>query len=252
MRRAFCILLLTILSLGFGCSDPDFDTSTPEKALASLRQMVEQDRADLLPTMIHLQPRDITFDDGVTEASAVEEVRTKMGDMLGQLWRVTRKLRDRYPKESQAELARAARNAGSFTEFFQQLLTNPFAVLEEQSGRIAAEDLGDGTAALTVDGEPAFGGAMTMIETSDGWRFNIPTDLVQTSRFWPQTRHEWSVLASMMLGIENSLNDFERELDEGKFATLGDASQRAGRMIGESVAAQSIIYFSMKRGDEQE
>jgi hypothetical protein len=250
MRLLFPFLIAAIAFCG-GCSDPEFDTSTPQNAMAAMREMIEGDRADLLPTMIHVQPREITFDDGVTEESAIGNVREKMGDMLGQLWRVTKKLRDRYPTEVQKELSKAASNAGSFSEFFQRILTNPFAMLDEQSGLLAVEDLGDGTAAVTYNGEPAFGGALTMIETNQGWRFNVPTDLVQSSEFWPQTRHEWSVMAYMMLGIENSLSDFERELDSGKYPSLAQASERAGRLIGESVAAQSIIYYYMKQGEEK-
>ena len=51
----------------------------------------------------------------------------------------------------------------------------------------------------------------------------------------------------MMLAVENSLIDFERELDSGKFKTLQQATERIGRLLGESVVVQSVIYFSMKK-----
>ena len=70
---------------------------------------------------------------------------------------------------------------------------------------------------------------------------------MQGQEFWPQTREEWAVLASMMLAVENSLIDFERELDSGKFKTLQQATERIGRLLGESVVVQSVIYFSMKK-----
>ena len=54
----------------------------------------------------------------------------------------------------------------------------------------------------------------------------------------------------MMLGIENSLSDFEREIDRGEFRSLSHASERAGRLLGESVIVQSIIYGMMKRNDD--
>jgi hypothetical protein len=53
-----------------------------------------------------------------------------------------------------------------------------------------------------------------------------------------------------MLGIENSLEDFERELDGNSFRSLQQASERVGRILAESVAVQSIIYAGMKRPRE--
>ena len=125
-------------------------------------------------------------------------------------------------------------------------------VLQEQRDRLVAEDLYDGTAALLVDDEPAFGGFVSMIETDDGWRISLPVQYAQSSDFWPQTRYEWSVIASMLLGIENSLSDFERELNRGGFRSLSHASERAGRLLGESVIVQSVIYGMMKRDDDDE
>jgi hypothetical protein len=74
----------------------------------------------------------------------------------------------------------------------------------------------------------------------------VPIELVQSNEYWPQTRHEWAVLASIMLGVENSLSMFEGELDKGRFKTLDQASERVGRLLGESVIVQSVIYASMK------
>jgi hypothetical protein len=57
----------------------------------------------------------------------------------------------------------------------------------------------------------------------------------------------------MMLAVENALKDFERDLNSGAIKNLDAASSRVGRLIGESVVAQSIIYAMMKRdGDEPE
>ena len=58
-----------------------------------------------------------------------------------------------------------------------------------------------------------------------------------------------SGLASMMLAVEHALVDFERDLDAGRIASLDAASSRVGRLVGESVVVQSIIYASMKRAE---
>ncbi|MFM9181341.1 MAG: hypothetical protein ACKOV8_08885, partial [Phycisphaerales bacterium] len=41
----------------------------------------------------------------------------------------------------------------------------------------------------------------------------------------------------------------EGELDGGKFRTLGEASERAGRLVAESAAAQAVIFALMQQND---
>jgi hypothetical protein len=251
--RPLSWISLVVPALLVGCADPEFDTSSPQKAVDAVREMLVRDRPDLLATMIHVEAESVVFEDGVTEASAIENVREKLGDMLTQLWRVSRKLQERFPAEVEQELNRArdAADERGWGERLAAALANPFAFLDEQQGLLHVEDLGDGTAILSYDGEPVFENNLTMIETSQGWRFNLPLDLVRQSRYWPQTRHEWSVIASMILAVENSLTDFEAELDRGELRSLGHASERAGRLIGESVVVQSIIYGSMARSRDK-
>lgn len=259
-RLAIALLIplacLVACALG-GCSDPDYDTSTPERALDAAEKMVRDGRPDLLPTLIEIEARDLVFDDGVTEASAIGDVKEKLGDMLGRLWRVSQKLRERWPAQVEKELALAkARAQGTpgisrdVGNIVSQVMADPFAFLTEERTRLSAIDMTDGTASLLRDDEPLLEGIITLVETGDGWRFTFPVAFIQSSDFWPQTRYEWAVVASMMLGIENSLKDFERELDRGDFRDLRHASERVGRLIGESVVVQSVIYASMKRGAE--
>jgi hypothetical protein len=245
--------LAGILLLG-GCADPTYDTSSPRAAMDSMQRMIEDERPDLLPNLLYVEPRPISFEDGVTEASAIEDVRVKLSDMLAQLWRVARRLQSEFPDEvlEEGEQTIVGFTDDGFGDWFGAVLSDPFAVLEEQRERLTVEDMYDGTAAVLVDDEPAFGGFVSMIETDDGWRIALPVQYAQSSEFWPQTRHEWSVIASMLLGIENSLSDFEQELNRGGFRSLSHASERAGRLLGESVIVQSVIYGMMKRGDEEE
>jgi hypothetical protein len=248
-----CALSSLVLFGLAGCSDPTYDTNTPQATLDSMQQMVADERTDLLPSLLHIEPRDIEFEDGVTEASAIEDVREKLSDMLAQLWRVARKLQREFPDEVQLEImvTEVESRDGEFGEWFGKILADPFGVLREQGDRITVEDMQDGTAAVLIDDEPAFGGLVSMIETPDGWRITLPVEYAHSSEYWPQTRYEWSVIASMLLGIENSLSDFERELDRGEFRSLSHASERAGRLLGESVVVQSVIYAMMKRGDDE-
>jgi hypothetical protein len=216
-RTAFLALGVPLGAMLGGCADPTYDTSTPEALLDSMQQAVKDGRYEDLPRFIEIAARDIQFEDGVTEESAIGDVKGKLSDMLGQLGRVSRKMKPLVEKDSKKAKTQL--------------------------------DLGDGTAALSYDGDPIAGGFVALVETGDGWRVTVPIELVQSNEYWPQTRHEWAVIASLMLSLENSLNMFEEELDAGKFKTMDQASERVGRLLGESVIVQSVIYASMKGKD---
>ncbi len=250
-RTQILALLLAVMAVATGCGRKEvgeYDTSTPDKAVDAVAAMVRDGHAELLPRMVFLKTRDVTFEDGVTEASAVEDVRGKAGEMLGRLWRVSRKIQARWPDQVRKEVDGALRGR-SVEDALMRVMADPFAALEAQRSKLTTEDMSDGTAALLWEGEPVLGGMLSLVETPEGWRLNVPVELVRTNRYWPDTRHEWAVVASMMLAIENSLIDFERELDGGKFRDLSQASARVGRLVGESVVVQGVIYAMMKRDD---
>lgn len=255
VRRGACSRVLVALMLGAALLLPgacsrksvgEYDTSSPEAAIEAIRSMIVEGRPDLLPQMIELEAREVTFDDGVTEASAIADVKAKAGEMLARLWRISNKIRERWPKQVEQEIKRAT-TGRDFEDTVARVLVDPFAALDSQRGKLTAEDLSDGTAALLWEDEPIFGGFVSMIETPRGWRIDLQVASLRANRYWPDTRHEWAVVASMMLSIENALKDFERELDDGRFKDLAAASSRVGRLVGESVVAQSIIYAMMRR-----
>ena len=256
VRLAIAMRHLRLIPLAFaasallaGCSKPEYDTSTPEKALQAVQKMLADGRPELLPTMIDIPARDVTFDDGVTEASAIGEVKGKAGDMLARLWRVSRKIKERFPAElaKEGDLGLTQLRGRDLQGLARRIVADPFAYIESQREKLTAEDLGDGTAALAWEGEPLLGGTVTMVERGDGWKFAVPVDVLRSSEYWPDTRHEWAVLASMMLAVENSLIDFEAEIDDGRIKSLRAAGERVGRLVGESVVVQSVIYAMMKR-----
>ncbi|MEE2896140.1 MAG: hypothetical protein VX726_10425 [Planctomycetota bacterium] len=243
-------LLATLLLSG--CGRQDYDTSTPESVLASARLMIENGDADRLPELMHFDARDITFEDGVTEASAIEDVKGKLAELLGRLWTIGEELQARFPDESLDTLQEAVvmvdgGDEGDWTDIVGQLLSSPYQFLDEGQDRIEILDLGDGTAAILWDDEPALGGFVAMLETDGGWRASVPIELVRDTEYWPKTRWEWSVVASMLLSIENALEDFEASVRNDEFRSLSQASASAGRIVGESAVVQGIIYGMMKR-----
>jgi hypothetical protein len=252
------ISLLPVLAVILiqGCSRPDYDTSTPEAALDSAQKMVQDGNAEYLVDLIHIEPRDISFDDGVTEASAIGEVKGKLAELFGRLWTVATLLQEQFPdevaKETDTALAEVEEENREFGDIAGRILANPFLFIDSYRDRVEVMDLGDGTAAVLYEDEPVFGGFLAMTETDEGWKFAVPTELVQTSEYWPQTRWEWSVVASMLLGIENSLEDFENEIRGRRFRSLDHAAERAGRFIGESVVVQGVIYAMMKNDGDSD
>lgn len=238
-----------------GCSDPTYDQSTPDAAINAAMTMVEDGRPDLLPSLLYLPARDISYEDGVTEASAIEDVRGKLRDLLAQMHRISQKVRERYPDEIRQELGAVAIDisGSNFEQFFAEFMADPFRFMKVQRERVTTIDLGDGTAAILVDGQPPFGGIGLQMREVDGeWMIEVPIDHPAIGRYRPNTRHEWAVIASMMLGFENSLHDFEAALDDGEFRDLRSASLHVGRLMAESAAIQAIIYSSMKDGAASE
>ena len=255
MRLHLIPVLACVLGAVLGCKKPKFNTSTPEDMLDAATEMVVKNQAQYLPTLLDIPARDVTFDDGVTEASAIEEVKTKAGDMLARLVRVAGELRDRFPKQVDKEIkiVLSKGRKASVRDIAIAAIADPATWITAQRALLSATDLGDETASLQFDGQPIFAGALTLTQTSDGWRVRFPVELVRSSKYWPDSREEWAVVASMMLAVENALKDFERDLNSGAIKNLDAASSRVGRLIGESVVAQSIIYAMMKRdGDEPE
>lgn len=255
MRLHLIPVLSCVLCAVLGCKKPKFNTSTPEDMLDAATEMVVKNQAQYLPTLLDIPARDVTFDDGVTEASAIEEVKTKAGDMLARLVRVAGELRDRFPKqvEKEIKIVLSKGRKASVRDIAIAAIADPATWITAQRALLSATDLGDETASLQFDGQPIFAGALTLTQTSDGWRVRFPVELVRSSKYWPDSREEWAVVASMMLAVENALKDFERDLNSGAIKNLDAASSRVGRLIGESVVAQSIIYAMMKRdGDEPE
>lgn len=247
VRRVAAILLAGLLA---ACGKPAYDTSTPDATLDSAVAMVRDGRIEQLPDLIEIPARDVTFEDGVTEVSAIAEVKAKAGSMLARVLRTADALRKRFPAEAAKELKNATKKtAKGARDQIVAGLTDPAGWLAAQRPRLKTTDLGDGTAALTFDGQPVLAGILTLSNTDAGWRFRVPVELLRDSPYWPDTRHEWSVIASMMLAAEHALDDFQRDLDAGKITSLDMASSRVGRLVGESVAVQSVIYAMMKRPD---
>lgn len=236
-----------------GCKRAKYDTSSTDRMVDSMQRMVKDGRPELLLDLVWVEPRPITYADGVTEASAIEDVRAKAKSMVAQLWRVSTKLNSRFGAEVRAELAGGTTApgegllSGSAGRAFSRVLTDPFGWLDENRDRLQVEDLGDGTATIEFDGAPVLGGFITVGETRDGWRLVVPVELVRSTEYFPDTREEWAVVAYLMLAVENALTDFENELDAGKFRSLAQASERAGRLVAEGAAAQAIIYALMQQ-----
>ena len=168
------------------------------------------------------------------------------------MWTVGEILQARFPEESIGSLDEAVAMVNDatgedWTDAVGRVLSDPFRFIDQSQERLEIIDLGDGTAAVLWDDEPALGGFVAMVEVDDGWKIGIPIELVRDTEYWPQTRWEWSVVASMLISIENALEDFEGMVDGDRFKTLSQASAYAGRLLGESVVVQGIIYGMMKR-----
>ena len=97
LRRLAAIAVPVLLA---GCGGSEYDTPTPESVMVVAGAMVGNGDADQLPSLIEIAPRDIEFEDGVTEASAIAEVKEKLSELLGRLWLVGEELQRQFPDET--------------------------------------------------------------------------------------------------------------------------------------------------------
>ncbi|HWB20786.1 MAG TPA: hypothetical protein VG711_10825 [Phycisphaerales bacterium] len=236
-----------IISFAFlvsGCGRKEYDLSTPQATLDSIYEMVHEGDGKGLSQVLYIQAREITYADGVTEASAIHEVVDKVGDMLGRLYRTAKKIRDHYPDEIDNELVKVGENKREL-DFLTRFMTDPFGLLDEQEKRVTVEDAGDGTADILLDGKPVMGIGMQMKQVDGRWKIVLPVEYLQ--EFRPETREEWAVAAGLILSLDGALKDFENELDRGELRNLDQACRRAGRLLAERGFVQIYLYQAMKQ-----
>lgn len=128
-----------------------------------------------------------------------------------------------------------------FQDLTLQLLSDPFGWLQENSGRLGVQRIDDESAVITFDSQPMLGGIAQIRKDGDRWWLILPFQLPGVAQFAPQTRHEWSIIASLIRVIDNALKELTEDIEAGRAATLNDVP----RLAGEKGFIPTVIVMGM-------
>lgn len=212
-------------------------------------------------------------------ADSVEQRATliRLGSLMGTLQDLGKAAQRRFPKEvavlreqlkRQAagqgqsiidELAKGGDNAqaaftppksptdrSKFQDQFKdaslQLLSDPFGWLQENQARLGVAEVDDETAVLTFDKQPLLGGVAQMKMSGGRWWLVLPLQLPGVAQFAPQTRNEWSIIASLIRVVDKALQELTDDIDSGKAARLEDVPRLAGEKAFIPAAIVMVMY----------
>jgi hypothetical protein len=261
---AFLLALAIILAwLPAGCSrsEPDYAQSTPEQTIQSALAMVREGNARSLSTLI--------FADSVE----LRAVLNRAGDLLGSLQTLAKTVERRMPAEVAALRAASAsqppgtglignlqpgRAASRNTpaqrggpdgpppavrNALQTLLADPFAWIEANASRLTAVPISDDTVALQIDNQPVLPPlGLTMRRSGNDWFFVLPLNLPVVSNYLPQTRQEWSIIASLVRVADTLVKELADDVDAGRVTSLEALARRAGEKVLGPGAIVFIVY----------
>jgi hypothetical protein len=253
---AFLIGLALFLTVERKPVDPlrEYPRDTPEATISSIYAALENGEAGLIPRFIY------------AESPEQELVLSELGRLFGSLQRLASTIQERFP-EDVARIKResstgsggflsALRSAGEgaqrsgapnrtdprFAATLGTALADPLGWLRNARERVATVQIADDMAAITVDNRPAFGVGMTMRREEDAWYVELPLKAPGVARFAPRTVEEHQVLASMLRVVDNTVVELDRDLRDGKAATLDDAASLAGEKAFGPIALVFIAY----------
>jgi len=253
---AFLIGLALFLTIEPKPVDPlrGYPRDTPEATIASIFGALENGEARLIPRFVY------------TETPEQELVLSELGRLFGSLQRLTATVQERFPEEVAAIKARSAAQRGGFLSAVREAgrtaqntgaptrsdprfaatlgtaLADPLGWLRNAKDRVAAIQIADDVAAVTVDGAPAFGVGMTMRREEGVWLVELPLKAPVVARFAPQTPEEHKVLASMLRVIDNTVVELDRDLRAGRAGSLDEAASLAGQKAFGPIALVFIAY----------
>lgn len=253
-RRVWALGLLAVAVLaagvtGCGRAEPEYSRSSPEAAIDSAKRMVADGNAERLAELIY------------AEDEYQRAVLDRFGSMLGHWQDLAAAVAERFPEEvnglkEQAREAAARGEAGSmlgglltgqrvprqrrnaggegqreaFEASIKQLFADPYGWLEGAESKLDYQYIHDDAVALTWDKRmilPPVGLVMERDSTGQ-WAVVLPTRLPVVREVMPKTPEEYAIWGSLVRVFDNLAIDLEKDVREGKVATLEDLSRRAG------------------------
>jgi hypothetical protein len=265
----FVGVLIVAVGLLAGCRDKGYSRATPEDTLHTARLMVENGDARRLTELVY------------AESPEMRELLEQAGDVLASLADLGLAVQERFPKEvadlrAQAEAAakegrsasflaqltglnarvnRAARTGDGqdaqelFNKVMMEVASDPYAWLTRTSDRVTVSPLTDDSAAIMIDGKPAMGVGLTLVERDGEWYLYVPVDLLRAAHVYPDSAEKWEMMGSLMATIDNAVVDMTADVRAGKARRLEDVARIAGE---KAFVPAAIVMFAYGHQLEEE
>ena len=129
-----------------------------------------------------------------------------------------------------------------FQALAARLLADPFSWLTENAAKLSTEKIADDQAAVLYDGKPVPPLGLTMRQVNDKWYFVLPINSPGISQYMPQTRHEWSIIGSLLKVLDNALKDVANEVRSGKVQRMDKLAESVGEKAFIPGAMVAVMY----------
>lgn len=140
------------------------------------------------------------------------------------------------------ERVNPAERRDAVQQIVDQLLADPFAMLEANAARLTVQSLADDQAAILFDGKPIPPLGMTMRKENDSWFIELPTNVPGLSQYLPETRNEWSIMGSLIKALDNAVGELRDDVNAGKVKKVEQLAEKAGEKAFVPMAIIAVVY----------
>ena len=267
----FAAVLAVGLAALAGCNDKGYSQATPEETLQTARLMVRNGDARRLTDLVY------------AESPELRELLEQTGDVLSSLAGLGLAVQERFPKEvadlrAQAEAAakegksasflaqlaglrsrmdRAARTGGGqgaqdlFNKMLMEIASDPYAWLTRTSERVTVSPLTDDSAAILIDGKPAMGVGLTLVQRDGQWYLYLPVEMLKAARVYPDTPEKWEIMGYLMAAVDQAVVDMTADVKAGKAQRLEDVARMAGEKAFIPAAMVMFAYSKTLEADRK-
>lgn len=247
--------------------DRGYPQASPDEVLKSAITMIKNGEAERVSTLIY------------APSPEFRAVLNRFGDLLGSLQDLGLAVAKRFPNDIQriradalkkattstgsaaAIQAMAARPGGALgagrgaagrggqppdprglEDFAMTVFADPFGWIDANADRLTAVSINDEQAAVLVDGKPVPPIGLTMRYAENKWQIELPLSLPGVSQFLPQTRHEYSILGSLLKVLAAAIDELADDVRNGKISRTNQLAEKAGEKAFGPAAMVFIVY----------
>ncbi len=127
-------------------------------------------------------------------------------------------------------------------DFAMTIFADPFGWIDANADRLTAVPINDDQAAVLLDGKPVPPIGLLMRYAENKWQIELPLNLPGMSRFLPQTRHEYSILGSLLRVLAAAIVELADDVRAGKVRHTSELAEKAGEKAFGPAAMVFIVY----------